>query len=171
MLFIGKPMGRSIPHNYVRSLSDFWSRRRPISKTLDKVEQKGLTKLKARKISTYKSVWTLVRLLWRAAAPGLKLLRLPRARLHVWLPAWVTLVMGKRRSGGASDKEFWERPQSDWGLVSNLPHPRISKRSSKTILLWDLKSTVFSRDESTGSSHVWRIHTRHMIMTMRSMLK
>jgi len=49
-------------------------------------KKKGLAKIKARKNSIYKSVGPLVRPLWRAAAPGLKPLRLPRAWQSCSLP-------------------------------------------------------------------------------------
>jgi len=50
--------------------SDFGSRRRAISRKTEKnIKQRG-----------QKSVWTVARLLWRAAAPGLMPLSLPRAQ-------------------------------------------------------------------------------------------
>jgi len=49
------------------------TRRSPISEKLEKVEEKGLAEIKARKKGIYKSVGTLVRPLWHAAALGLNL--------------------------------------------------------------------------------------------------
>ena len=59
--------------NYLCLISDFAKKsrgRRPISKKLEKQSQKV----------DWRFAGAVVRLLWRAAAPGLKQLRLPRAR-------------------------------------------------------------------------------------------
>jgi len=62
------PISPKLPKNRWTMKSDLKTRRRPISKTLKKGTkgEKELAKINSRKNSIYKSVGTLVRLLWSA---------------------------------------------------------------------------------------------------------
>ena len=61
-------------------ISDFGSRRRPISRKREKTQKNILLPQYKEKKTRKKPVGALVQLLWRAAAVGLKPLHLPRAR-------------------------------------------------------------------------------------------